>query len=262
MRHAERERLTNPLIEKLFPITLDKRLRAMFGANMPGISFQGVAAQNKIVLLDFRHVRGDMLRFKRLWSFDYVMSYVKSRGRSTKPFGILLDQFAQMASNVIGNENPLVADFDSLIQTYMRSSQIQLFVGLQSPLQLDEQLRQTVLSLGSYLIGQQATPAAARLLADCLFLSDPYRVKHIRKTHHYVPPWNHDPDAGVHEEPEYMPLLEQREIYANIIRRLHRYQFLLRPAVNEGTIGHAVYPVSLRTIDPGQFPDRELLEPL
>jgi hypothetical protein len=262
MHPSERERLTNPLLDKLFPLSLDKRLRAMFGANKPGINWHEVAAKNQTVLLDFRHVRGDMLRFKLLWVFDCLMAYIKSRGRSQTPLGLVLDEFPQMTFKVSTSDNPLATEFESLIHAYIRSSQIWLFLGLQSPLQLDEQLRQTVLSLGSYLIGQQATPEAARILADSLFLRDPFRVKHYRLSYHYVPPSERKWDSGVTEEPEYMPLLEQREIYANLIRNLHQYQFLLRPGVSEGEIGQEVFPVSIRTVDPGIFPDRELLEPL
>jgi hypothetical protein len=262
MRQSDRERLTNPLLEKLFPIRLDRRLRAMFGGAKPGINFREVVAKNQCVLLDFRHVRGDMLRFKLLWVFDCLMEYIKSRGRSKTPLGLVLDEFPQMTVKVSDGTNPLVSEFETLINIYMRSSQIWLILGLQSPLQLDMQMGQTVLSLGSYLIGQQATPAAARILADSLFLSDPFRVKRYRERYHYVPPWGQTRDSGITEEPEYLPLLEQREIYANCIRKLRQYQFLLRPAVNEGEIGQAVFPLSIRTLDPGQFPDRELLAPL
>jgi hypothetical protein len=94
------------------------------------------------------------------------------------------------------------------------------------------------------------------------FLGAVHTVKHYRERYHYVPPWGQKRDSGVIEEPQYLPLLEQREIYANCIRKLRQYQFLLRPAVNEGEIGQAVFPLSIRTLDPGQFPDRELLDPL
>jgi hypothetical protein len=130
MRQAEWERLTNPLLDKLFPISLDKRLRAMFGGSTPGISFREVAAKGQTVLLDFRHVRGHMLRFKLLWVFDCLMEYIKSRGRSKIPLGIVLDEFPQMTVKVGDGENPLVSEFETLINAYMRSSQIWLFLGL------------------------------------------------------------------------------------------------------------------------------------
>jgi hypothetical protein len=114
-----------------------------------------------------------------------------------------------------------------------------------------------VLSLGSYLIGQQGTPAAARLLADSLYVRDPYMVKNYRTIYARVP-WGTDYPVVA----QYMPLDQQREVFANRIRNLHQYQFLLRPAVNEGEIGQDVFPLSIRTPDPGQFPDRELLDPL
>jgi hypothetical protein len=262
LRQSDRERLTNPLLEKLFPIRLDRRLRAMFGGAKPGINFAEVAAKGQIVLLDFRYVRGQMLRFKLLWVFDCLMEYIKSRGRSSIPLGIVLDEFPQMTVKVNEGTNPLVSEFETLINAYTRSSQIWLMLGMQSPLQLDPELRQLVLSLGSYLIGQQATPLAARILADNLFLTDPFKVKRYRERYHYVPAWEQNRDDGVIEEPDYLPLLEQREIYANCIRKLHRYQFLLRPAVNEGEIGQAVFPISIRDVDPGHFPERELLDPL
>jgi hypothetical protein len=70
------------------------------------------------------------------------------------------------------------------------------------------------------------------------------------------------------EEPVFMPLDEQTELFANRIRRLTQYQFLLRPAVSEGTISTNVYPIDISTVttDPvtGEvhFPDRELLHEL
>jgi hypothetical protein len=152
-------------------------------------------------------------------------------------------------------------ELDEFIQQYMRASQTWLTIGLQSPHQLDDQLRQTVLSLGTYLIGQAATMDGARLLADALYLRDPYWVKHWRAV------WGRPrgPLEVIAEEPEFMPLEEQTELFANWIRRLKQYQFLLRPAVSEGTISTNVYPIDISpaTTNPmtGElsFPDRELI---
>jgi hypothetical protein len=105
---------------------------------------------------------------------------------------------------------------------------------------------------------------AARILADALYLRDPYWVKHYRKI--YVPlprgAGSRDFDRDPPVEPEYMPLEQQTEIFAQRIRRLKQYQFFLRPAVDEGTLGTAVYPINIRTIDAGKFPDQEILQPL
>jgi hypothetical protein len=255
----------NPFLEKIFPISLDRRLQALFGAGQPGINLNGVARTGITVLLDWRYVLDtDMKRFQLLWVVSYILEWIKTRGRSQIPFGLILDEFPQMTVKVSARENPIAADFDTLIHAYMRSSQIWLTIGLQSPLQLDDQLQQTVLSLGTYLVGQAPTMEAARILADALYLRDPYWVKHYRKI--YVPlprgAGYRDIDRDPPVEPGYMPLEQQTELFAQRIRRLKQYQFFLRPAVDEGTLGTAVYPIIIRTIDAGKFPDQGILQPL
>jgi hypothetical protein len=105
----------------------------------------------------------------------------------------------------------------------------------------------------------------ARLLADALYLRDPYWVKH------YIQTWGRTSrrEYGViSEEPVFMPLEEQTELFANRIRRLKQYQFLVRPAESEGTISTDVFPINISTVtqDPKtgalHFPDRELIEEL
>jgi len=60
-----------------------------------------------------------------------------------------------------------------------------------------------------------------------------------------------------------MPLIEQRELFAQRIKRLGLFEFLLRPALGEGRIGSAVLPLSIRTVDRNpstgeyHFPDQE-----
>jgi hypothetical protein len=106
----------------------------------------------------------------------------------------------------------------------------------------------------------------ARLLADALFLRDPFWVKHWRAV--YGRRFAHSQLEVIAYEPEFMPLEDQTELYANRIRKLHQYQFLLRPAVSEGTISTDVFPINISTVttDPvtGElhFPDRELMQEL
>jgi hypothetical protein len=262
MREADRRRLTNPFFEKIFTFNLDPQLKAMFGSPTPGINWDEVSDKNQTVLLDFRNVRGENRRFKLLWVFAYLYEWIKARGRRDTPFGVLIDEFVALTQKVLAGENPLAVELDEFIQQYMRSSQIWLTIGFQSPHQLDEHLQQTVLSLGTYLIGQAATMAGARLLADSLYLRDPYWVKH------YIQTWGRTSrrEHGViSEEPVFMPLEDQTEIFANHIRRLTQYQFLLRPAASEGTISTNVHPINISTVtaDPEtgalHFPDRELM---
>jgi hypothetical protein len=269
MRPSNRERLTNPLLERLFPVQLDKRLQAIFGASQPGIVWFEVCRKKQTVLIDFRHVRGDMLRFMLLWVFSYLYEWIKSRGRSTIPFGLILDEFAQMTQKVESGDNPLAKEMDEFIQGYMRQHSIWLAISLQSPLQLDAQLQQTVLSLGSYLIGQAATREAAMLLAQAIFFPNPLWVKYTRKHGQFIRGYRGGPDAMlISEQPEFMPLSEQWERFAQTIRKLPSFSFLFRPAVSESHIGAAVKRLSIRDLDRDsvtgayQFPDQTYLAPL
>jgi hypothetical protein len=97
MRPADRSRLITPFLDKIFTFSLDPVLRAMFGATEPGIKWDDVAEKGQTVLLDFRaELDAEMRRFKMLWVFDYLYSWIKTRGRSTQPFGVIIDEFAHM----------------------------------------------------------------------------------------------------------------------------------------------------------------------
>jgi hypothetical protein len=104
---------------------------------------------------------------------------------------------------------------------------------------------------------------SARDLADALFFRDPWWVKHWRPVYGRVT--SHSPLEVIAEEPEFMKLEEQTELFAQRIKSLGRFQFLFRPAVAEGHIGSAVLPLSIRQedVDPEtgkyQFPDSALM---
>jgi hypothetical protein len=134
--------------------------------------------------------------------------------------------------------------------------------------QIDEQLRNTLLSLGTYILGSTSSMASARTLADAVFSRDPYLVKHYKNVWGSAP----DPRGGsfpvyfvIDVEPEFLPLEEQTELFAKRIKQLGRFQFLLRPAVAEGYIGSVVLPLTIRheDCDPATgayyFPDKHLM---
>jgi len=156
-----------------------------------------------------------------LWVFAYLYEWIKAHGRREQPLGVLIDEFVALTQKALAGENPLAVELDEFIQQYMRSGQVWLSIGFQSPHQLDDQLRQTVLSLGTYLFGQAATMDGARLLADALYLRDPFRVKHWRAVYGRL--FSHSPLDVIAYEPEFMPLEEQTELSVNRIRKLRQY---------------------------------------
>jgi hypothetical protein len=148
----------------------------------------------------------------------------------------------------------------------MRQHTIWFTAAHQELYQIDEQLRNTLLSLGTYILGGTSSMQSARDLADALFFRDPWKVKD------WQPVWGKPHQWSSLEiidfQPVFMPLEEQTELFAQQIKKLGRFQFLLRPAVAEGHIGSAVLPLSIRDLDRDkatgeyQFPEAHLLQRL
>jgi hypothetical protein len=268
-RPAERRRLLNPYFEKIFTFSLDVNLRCQFGALKPGIDWEEVDEEGLTVLLDFRdETDPDMRRFKLLWVFSSLYEFIKRRGRRETPLAVTIDEFSAMAYKVTDGTNPLAVMFDEFIQQYLRGQNIWLTVSHQSIAQIDEQLRNSLFSLGTYLFGRAATMPEARILADVLYKTDPYLVKHWRKVWGTEPITREGRFAGsvnvvIDHEPEYMPLPEQQERFAQYLTEQGLFEFLLRPAIREGEVSKAVIPISITNLDRDeetgeyQFPNYE-----
>src|ERR671914_1125089 len=265
MREADRARLTTPFLDKIFTFALDDTFRAMFGAKEPGIKWDEVVRRKQTVLLDFRHEKDEeMRRFKMLWAFDYLYSWIKTRGRQDdNPFGIICDEFAHMTQKVVDATNPLAQDLDTFINVYMRQHTIWFTAAHQELYQIDEQLRNTMLSLGTYIIGGTSSMASARELADALYFRDPFWVKDAEPI--YGRRYQHSRLEVIDVRLRFMPLEEQTELFAQRIKGLGRFQFLLRPAIAEGHIGQDVLSLSIQDLDRDketgeyQFPDAPLM---
>jgi hypothetical protein len=266
MRQQDRARLATPFMDKIFTFPLDPALRAMFGASKPGINWDDVAQKGQTVLLDFwREQNEEMRRFKMLWAFSYLYEWIKVRGRQEDtPFGVIFDEFSHMTQQVVSGRNPLAQELDEFINVYMRQHTIWFTAAHQELYQIDEQLRNTLLSLGTYILGSTSSTQSARDLADALFSRNPYKVKDYEPV--YGRSYPHRPLEIIDLKPIYMPLEEQTELFANRIKKLGRFQFLLRPALAEGHIGSEVLSLTIRDVDRDkqtgeyQFPDQPLVQ--
>jgi hypothetical protein len=157
-------------LDQIFPFTVNPNLRAVFSASSPGIQWQEVESTGQTVILDFRNVLDpETRRFTMLWVFSSLYEFLKQRGRSPQTFGVIIDEFAALAQQVTAGVNPLATLLDEFINQYMRNNNIWLAVAHQSLFQIDEQLRNTLLSLGNYVIGRAPTMTEACILADALF---------------------------------------------------------------------------------------------
>jgi hypothetical protein len=273
MRDTEKSMETHSFLDRVFEFGLDPYLKAMFGgANLPGINFDDVVRKRQTVLLDFRNVLDEDFRpFMLLWVFSYLYEWIKRRGRSDQPFAVLIDEFAELTRKVVKGENPLAKDLDAFINQYMRNNNIWLTVAHQSINQIDRELLNTLLSLGTYIFGRAGTLEEARVLADVLYATNPYHVKHERVITHAPITGRfghvlHAPEPQ--REPVFMPLLEQKELYSQKIKNLGLFQFLLRPAEGEGQISTDVYDIHIRNLDRDKasgkyiYPDKTILPQL
>jgi hypothetical protein len=223
-------------------------------------------ALGQTVILDFSRITNPATKqFATLWPFQSLDEFIKQCDRNSPPFGIIIDEFAALAPKVTNGTNPLAVLLDEFINQYMLNSNIWLTIAHQTIQQLDNQLRNTVLSLGNYCFFQSPTMEAARLLADALYLRDPYWVKYWHPIFARTLPWQIEIIA---ERPEFMPLDQQTELFAQTIRKLRQWEFLLRPAESEGEIGTKVSPITIRSVDldsvtgEHHFPDPKLMERL
>jgi hypothetical protein len=276
MRPANREWLTNAFRDKIVQFTQDRLLAYQFGGKAPSIDWEEVEEEALTVLLDFSgETNTELRRFKMLWLFDYLFHWIKTRGRRSYPLALLIDEFASMAHKVFSGENPLAVEIAEFIQEYLRNSNILLTIAHQSIEQLDDQLRTTLLSLGTYLFGRPASKPEARILADALFEKNPYWAKYIREKwewedrHNWVRFGN-----GYHRETRkqwvlrdwepvaYLSLEEQQELFAQRLTRLGLMQFMCRPATSEGEVSSEVFPLTIAAVDRDeitgeyQYPDQ------
>jgi hypothetical protein len=266
MRQQDCARLYTPFLDKIFTFNLDPQLKAMFGASAPGITWSDVAKKGQTVLLDFRHEQDEeMRRFKMLWAFSYLYEWIKTRGRQDEnPFGVIIDEFAHMTQQVISGTNTLAYELDEFINVHMRQHTIWFTAAHQELYQIDEQLRNTLLSLGTYILGSTSSMDSARELAGALYFRNPNRVKDAEPI--YGRRYPQGPLEAIDVRLHFLPLEEQTELFANRIKKLGRFQFLLRPAIAEGHIGSAVLPLTIRDVDRDkitgeyQFPDQPLVQ--
>jgi hypothetical protein len=126
--------------------------------------------------------------FCSLWIFSTIFEYVRLRGRRDTPLGLIIDELATLSQHVPTGENPLADLLDEFINVYMRNHHIYFTCAHQSIYQLDDKLRNSLSSLGTYIFGRSATPQEARELGDLLWKNDPFRVKHFRKVWGKVDP--------------------------------------------------------------------------
>jgi hypothetical protein len=253
-----RARRTDSFINKTAIFNLDPTMTAMFGGSVPGINWEQVFRDKKIVLLDLRHEYDtERRRFKMLWAFDYFLNYIKHRGAGHRhqPVSLIVDELASLFNVQAAGANALVADLDELINVIARNYRVWLTLAHQEMFQFDERTQKTLLTMGTQIFGSTADLDTAINVARTFYKVDPYKVKRYEPMYGSV--------LGMPNVLDYRPIEfsieEQHLMVAYRAKEQPAFHFLVRPAPGEGTVTGAVHPVTIANFDKNIWPNEELI---
>lgn len=255
-KETARPRLTASFLNKVDQFELDPAMRAMFGAQLPGINWQEVVDEGQMVLLDFRYVHDlERRQFLMMWAYQYLMSFIRHRGPGRhQPISLIVDELAALftMSGVVAAQ--FAADLDEMINQVARNYSLWVTLATQELYQFDERLQKSLLSM-TVIQGRTSDPESAAMLAQRLDRYDPYRVKKRENVWGSVMGF-----PGVLEKRpvEFSPE-EQLILSSYQFMDLRQFEFLARLPQKEGDYTNGVQRFSIAGLDPGHFPDERLV---
>lgn len=251
LTEIQRRPLIDSFLTKIAVFRRDPTARAMFGASRPGMDWHQVVERGQTVLVDFRGVEHlDDIRFRMLWLWTNLLSFIKRRGQGRhKPLSVIIDELTYLLSLQGSASNLLEADLDEFINRVMRSHQIWLTLAHQELYQVNEYIQDTLMSMGTQILGVTTDPGTARALARRFHRYRPLRVKK------YEPMYMSDMGSAYvvdYRSVEYS-IDEQVELNSRYFLDLPRYHFLVAAAPEEGTVGTTVERITIERFDQGKF---------
>lgn len=252
-----RSRRSDSFLNKAALFTFDPSMKAMFGADAPGIDWNRVVNERLAVLLDFRREHDvERRRFKMVWAFNYLLNFVKHRGPGRhRPVSLIIDELTSLFSVQTLATDLFASDLDDLINVIARNYMVWLTIAHQELFQLDERARKTLMAMGTQILGVTSDRDAALTLAREFFRFDPSWVKKEEPVY--------STSRGVSSIIDYrtieFTIEEQALLHSYAVSEQGPSQFLVRPASGEGDIRGALRPVTLRNFDHGLYPDGELV---
>ncbi len=273
--HSLREKRTGSFITKLIPFFSDPLLLASFSGQGQGIDWEKVSREGHTVLIDLRHVHDpDSRQFSMLWYFKSFTDYIKYRGMAgrAQPITLIIDELADMLSQQDGNGRSLLAqDLEELAARHARNYGVNLVLALQSLSSVEPGVQNVLLQLGTMVAGRIANHEDALIIAKNLLIYDPYLIKKIENVwmgmaeslRNGTTPPPFGPDRSIptviDTRTVEFTLEEQLTMFADQLKQLQRFEFLVRAATGEGKINHQVRELSLAHEDEGQYPDESYI---
>lgn len=260
-----RERRTGSFANKLLPFLTDPTMLATFSAPQRGIDWERVVKQGQTVILDFADERDPERRqFKLLWWFRDYIDFIKHQGLAGRGQEILfvIDEVTQLLGQRTGEGHSVMADdLEELVAVLSRNYGSNTVIAHQNLSQVDERVNNVLMQMGTQMIGRIANPDDALYLARQFWKYSPYQVKKEEpvwmSVQHGMGPFSYSvPEVIDWTTTEFTPE-EQLIQMTDKFRFLPKFQFLVRPALEEGNIGTRLKRVSIANFDRNQYPDEE-----
>lgn len=183
-----------------------------------------------------------------------------------EPVSFMIDELTYLVGTAAQNDELLTADIDELVNRITRSHGVWLTLTTQELFQLPEQIRQTVVSMGTVIFGQTADSKAAQELAERYFRYDPHLVKKEETRWRTV----YDPNRRRGQPPEAAPVErtveytrdEQTYLKSRIFLDLAPFHFLIGQSRREGELPTSLRPFTIERVDAGEYPNRTTTDSL
>jgi len=230
---ATKERRLNMLETVLLGCRYMSSMRATFGATTPGLDYEQIIQQGKMVLVDGSGLAGEYLQQMLNWILLYSFPpFLKARGSGRhQPIGLMIDEISTFYLDAPESMEVFANRFGEMVHVLRRQYGIHpLCVIHQTVAQLHEKIAAHLAALGNQVVGKPADYDSAVLLAEQLFPYQPF-VKR------WDPVYANIPDEGprvIDVRPQEFTRHEILHQQALNLLRLKKLHFLTRLTQTEG----------------------------
>lgn len=252
----ERQFQTSAYRQKL-GLFVDPVLRAIYGADTPGIDWSEVVKKRQCVLLDFRKVPEHRKRFCVVWAHHNLLEWIRRRGpgRHT-PLSLIVDEATYLLSDAQAREDPLAEDLEGLISRLARNHAIWCTYAHQELNQLNERASRLFMDLGTQFYGRTADLDAAMTVARRFYRWTGKEIKKVDTV------W-HPPTMFADEWTEYRTaeFTRDEQAYRDGLKLfdLPTFHFLLGVAPREGELPTSLKRISIAEYDKGRYVQEKLV---
>lgn len=257
----DRDMKQSAFLRKIDFLTREPTLRAIFGADAPGIDWQEVVAKRLCVLLDFSRVPRSQKQLSLLWVFSSLTEYINlKRGISRDtPLSIVIDELTYMVGNRNERDDILSRDLNQLVSVVSRNANLWLTIMNQEMNQLSEEMQDVLFTLGTQVYGATTDKKAAYKIAERFY---PY-VPNLPKRFEAV--WASDRESNhfvIDQRQVDFSIDEQLEINLRRFLSVPKFHFWVGIAPREGQMPTHLNRISIADLDRDEYPDGQQVRAL